>query len=232
MRRVTRFRLPTSTAFRREATSFAGMEAMYSFFINTQLELEGGKEMLTAATVTPGMFDLIGRPTERGRGLREGDDAGVVLSHALWTRLFNADPDIVGKSIRLTGTPHPYSIVGVAAPDFLFPYKAMLGPSGFTRATLPDLWLMLPPRSNRMVDAAGQPVRSVHLLAVIGRLKPGASLETARVELASIAARRASDFPDSNDGWLVTACHFIRRSQDRSGPSCCCCSAASPFFSS
>jgi predicted permease len=192
-------------AFRREAASFAGMEAMYSFFTNAQLELEGGKEMLTAATVTPGMFDLIGRQTERGRGLRDGDDSGMVLSHELWTRLFNADPDIVGKSVRLTGTPHPYTIVGVAAPDFLFPYKAMLGPSGFTRATLPDLWLMLPPNSNRMVDAAGQPVRSVHFLAVIGRLKPGASLETARAELAAIAARRASDFPDSNDGWLVTA---------------------------
>jgi hypothetical protein len=114
-------------------------------------------------------------------------------------------PDIVGRTIRLTGTPHPYAIVGVAAPDFLFPYKAMLGPSGFTRATLPDLWLMLPPKSNRMVDAAGQPVRSVHFLAVIGRLKPGASLEAARAELAAIAARRASDFPDSNDGWRVTA---------------------------
>jgi hypothetical protein len=120
--------------------------------------------MLTAATVTPGMFDLIGRSTERGRGLREGDDAGVVISRAQWARLFNSDPDIVGKPLRLTGFPGPLTVVGVAASDFLFPYKAMLGPSGFTRASLPDVWLMLPPRSARMVDAAGQPFTN-HFLA-------------------------------------------------------------------
>jgi len=192
-------------AFRSEATSFAAMEAMYSFFINAQLELGANREMLTAATVTPGMFDLIGRSTERGRGLREGDDSGVVISHALWARLFNTDPDIVGKAVRLTGFPGPLTVVGVAASDFLFPYKAMLGPSGFTRASLPDVWLMLAPRTGRMVDTAGQPVRNVHFLALIGRRKPGASIATARAELEAIAARRAVEFQDSNDGWLVTA---------------------------
>jgi hypothetical protein len=43
----------------------------------------------------------------------------------------NADPDIVGKTIRLTGTPHLYAIVGVAASTF--PHKAMLAPAVHAR---------------------------------------------------------------------------------------------------
>ncbi|HXT70368.1 MAG TPA: ABC transporter permease [Vicinamibacterales bacterium] len=191
-------------AFKKEAPSFAGVEAMYAFFTNSQLERDGSKDMMTVATVTPGMFDLIGRQMLRGRGLREGDDTGVVISHGSWIRLFGSDPEIVGKTVRVTGAP-PFTVIGVAPEDFLFPYKAMLGPSGFTRASLPDAWVMLPMRSNRMVDAAGQPVRPVHFLAVIGRLKPSASLDNARAELDAIAARRATEFTDTNDGWQVTA---------------------------
>lgn len=193
-------------AFQHETTSFSGIEAMYSFFTNVQLEAGDGKEMLTAATVTPGMFDLIGRKTERGRGLRAGDDNGVVLSHDTWVRRFGSDPDVIGKPMHLTGNQQPLTIVGVAAPDFMFPYKAMLGPSGFTRALLPDVWLMLPLRlPGQMVDNAGQPIRAVHSLALIGRLKPGVSLESAQADLAAIAARRAVAYRDTNDGWLVTA---------------------------
>jgi len=191
-------------AFRTEASSFAGLEAMYSFFTNAQVERDGSKDMITVASVSPGMFDLIGRQMERGRGLREGDDTGVVISRSLWTRMFNADPAIVGKLVTVTGAP-PYTVIGVAPADFTFPYKAMLWTSGFTRAALADAWVILPMRSGRMVDAAGQPVRSVHFLALIGRLKPGATLETAQSELSAIAARRAAEFPDSNDGWQVTA---------------------------
>ena len=193
-------------AFRREATSFAGMEAMYSFFTNAQLELGAGREMLTAATVTPGMFDLIGRPTERGRGLREGDDSGVVHEPRavdtpvqLRSRHRRQDRPADGLSGpadrgRRRGHGFPVSVQGDARSERIH-----------TRDPLPDVWLMLPPRSGRMVDAAGQPVRTVHFLAVIGRLKPGVPIETARAELAAIATRRAADFPDSNDGWLVTA---------------------------
>lgn len=190
-------------AFRREATSFSALEAMYSFFTNAQLERDGNRHMLTVATVSAGMFDLVGRQMDRGRGLRAGDDTGVVISHSLWTRLFASDPDVVGKVVRVTGAP-PYTVLGVAPPDFSFPYKAMLAPSGFTRASLADAWVLLPMRSPRMVDGAGQPVRGVHFLALIGRLKPGVSIDAARSELATIATRRATQFPDTNEGWQVT----------------------------
>ena len=192
-------------AFKREAKSFAGMEAMYSFLVNPQIQLQDSKELVSAATVTAGMFDLIGRSAARGRGLRAGDDAAVVLSHGLWTRLYSADPEIVGKGLTFSGGQRPATIVGVMPQDFVFPYKAMLGPSGFTRSLQPDLWVYLPTNTGQMVDAAGQPNRNVHFLAVIGRLAPGATLDSARAELDAIAARRAATIPATNDGWATTA---------------------------
>lgn len=192
-------------AFTREASSFAGLEATYSFLVNVQLELPAGKQVVAASAVTPGMFDLLGTPALHGRGLRAGDDPNaIVLSHSLWTTFFNADPHVVGQTVTLTGTPGPSLVMGVMPADFVFPYKSMLGVSGFTRALSADLWQMLPTNTGRMVDASGQPARTIHMLAPIGRLKPGASIAQARVELDTIAARRATEFSDTNAGWAVT----------------------------
>jgi predicted permease len=193
-------------AIRADTTAFAGVEAMYSFLTNVQIEINGSREMFTASTVTPGMFALLGRPALRGRGLQPGDDLGVVLSHGMWTRAFNADPDVVGKTVSMAGSPGPLTVVGVMPPDFIFPYKSMLGLGGFTRALSPDLWLYLPnTAASRMVDNGGQPIRNLHFLAVIARLKAGASLDTARAELGAIASRRAAQYPDSNEAWQITA---------------------------
>lgn len=192
-------------AFKREASSFTGLEATYSFLLNVQLELPSGKQVVAASAVTAGMFDLLGTPALHGRGLRAGDDpSAIVLSHGLWTRFFSADPHVVGQTVTLTGAPGPALILGVMPAGFVFPYKSMLGASGFTRAVSADLWQMLPPNTGRMVDAAGQPSRTIHMLAPIGRLKPGATIAQARVELDSIAARRALEFTDTNAGWGVT----------------------------
>ena len=192
-------------AFKREASAFSGLEATYSFLVNVQLELPSGKQVVAASAVTSGMFDLLGTPALHGRGLRQGDDPNaIVLSHPLWTRFFSADPGVVGKTVTLTGAPGPSLILGVMPAGFVFPYKSMLGASGFTRALSADLWQMLPPNTGRMVDAAGQPSRTIHMLAPIGRLKPGATVQQGRAELDAIAARRATQFADTNSGWGVT----------------------------
>jgi putative ABC transport system permease protein len=192
-------------AFRREAASFAGLEAMYSFFTNPQIERGADREIVVASTVTAGMFDLIGRPALHGRAIGRGDDQAVVLSHGYWTRAFGADPGVIGRTLTVTGAPAPFTIAGIMPADFIFPYKAMLGPLGFTRAVSPDVWVLLDETTGRMIDASGQPSRTIHMLAVIGRLGDGRGLDQARAELDTIASRRAGDFPDTNAGWSVTA---------------------------
>jgi putative ABC transport system permease protein len=206
-------------AFRKEATAFSAVEATYSFLVNVQLELPAGREVVTGTAVTPGMFDLLGTPALHGRGLVESDDANTaVLSHGLWTRLFNADPDVVGKTLTVTGAQGPVLIVGVMPEHFVFPYKSMLGPSGFVRALSADLWQPLLPSAARMIDPSGQPVRTVHFLAVIGRLKSGASPAEADAQLQAIAARRANTFTDTNAGWSVTSMPLLEQVVGRVRP--------------
>jgi predicted permease len=191
-------------AFRRDASSFEGIEAIFTFFVNMQIEQPGSKEMLTVSRVSPGMFDLIGRAALHGRGLREGDDNGIVLSRSLWLRRFGGDEAVIGSTVRMTGVSDPLTVVGVMPEDFLFPYASMFGSLGSGRARSADAWLLLP-RGGNMTDAAGQPNRSVHMLGLVGRLKPGTSLDAARVELETIASRREAEFPDTNEGWKITA---------------------------
>ena len=95
-----------------------------------------------------------------------------MLSDGYWRRRFGADPNIVGKTLTLNGT--PFQVIGVMPPDFVFPYPGMLGPSGFTRVTSIDMWLPIAfsgpmAAANRMLNAQGQIVRNVHWFGAIGR---------------------------------------------------------------
>lgn len=192
-------------AFARESHSFTQVEAMYSFLNNLQVAVGDSSETIQSSWVTPGMFRMLGRQALLGRGLQEGDAAGVVLSHAYWQRRFGGDRSIVGRPFPRVGGAPQLTIVGVMPEDFVFPYRSMLGPSGFSRAQHADVWLLLTPQTgSRMVDAAGQPNRTIHMLSVLARLKPGVSFSEAHADLSSIAARRARDLPDTNEGYAVT----------------------------
>jgi predicted permease len=191
----------------RAAPSIAAAEAMYSFLTPPQLVINGGDpEVVAAATITPGMMDLLGRAPLHGRPFRSDDrEPSLLLSHDYWQRRFGGDPNVVGRTITAIGMPAPFTIAGVMPPDFVFPYRSMLGPSGFSRAQTADVWIPLVPQGDaRLRDPTGQPNRNLHYLSVIARLRPGATIEMARTELAAIAVDRARTFPDSNTGWGVT----------------------------
>lgn len=191
-------------AFKRESTTLSQVEAMYSFLVNLQVANGDSSETIQVSTVTPGMFSMLGRQAMLGRGLQEGDELNVVLSHAYWQRRFGGDRSVVGQPLPRVGST-PLTIVGVMPENFTFPYRSMLGPSGFSRAQAADAWRLLTPRTEtRMVDATGQPNRTLHFFSVIGRLKDGVTLNQAVAELKTLAARRAQAWPESNDGYGVT----------------------------
>ena len=98
----------------------------------------------------------------------------------------------------------PATIVGVMPPDFVFPYRGMVGPTGFTRTMAVDAWTTMLFTGPRMVDPSGQLVRNVHYLAAVGRLTPGTSVEQARAGMAAIASRLEQAYPDTNAGWTTT----------------------------
>jgi putative ABC transport system permease protein len=201
--------------------SFTGIEALYSFLIPQRLATQSGVETAQAAVVTPGLFRLLQRKPLMGRTFSDGETRGVVvLSHGYWRRRFGGDPQIIGTVVPLVdqamamnaGTPMRGAVViGVMPPDFVFPYRSMLGPSGFSRAHDVDLWLPLAFEGSRFVDASGNPNRSVHLLSAVGRLKPGVGIQAANTDLAAAAGRLERAWPATNTGWGASAVPLLEQ---------------------
>jgi putative ABC transport system permease protein len=192
------------------------IEMMYSFLTTPTLRTDAGTEPLSAAGVTPGMFDLLGRGAAMGRALHSTDSAGVVvLSDGFWRRRFGGDAGIIGRNLILDE--QPATVVGVMPPDFNFPLKSMLGPSGFSAAVEPDAWIPLDTAQPAFVQN-GVPARVPHFLSVVGRLADGVTVEQARDEMKAIAARLAREHPDVNRGLGATVVSLHEQAVGRVRP--------------
>jgi putative ABC transport system permease protein len=203
--RENRHEYPMSPAnfldYKASATTMRQVEAMFSFVTPASMRTDAGTEQVTTMFASPGMFSLLGRSAATGRAIVLSDSSGVVvLSDGFWTRRFGRDPAVVGSRIVLNE--RPFTILGVMPRDFVFPFKGMLGPSGFTTKLDVDLWTVLDPsdRFTQFNDANGRPQRNVHFLAVLGRLADGATPARARDEALTIAKRLEEAYPESNRG--------------------------------
>jgi predicted permease len=174
------------------------VEMMYSFLITATLSTESGTEQLSVSTTTPGMFELLGRSPSLGRALVAADRTGVVvLSDGFWRRRYGADPAIVGRPITISE--RPLTVIGVMPPDFHFPLKSMLGPSGISPSIEPDAWVPLEMTNPQIVEN-GAPTRVGHYASVVGRVRPGTTVEQSRQEISAIIARLEQQYPDVNRG--------------------------------
>jgi predicted permease len=188
---------------REEGRPFVSIEGYFSFVNSTPLVVDGSPEIITTSSVTPGLFATLGRQAMLGRTLTEGDPAGlVVLSHGYWQRRFGGDSAIINRQFVAGG--QPATVVGVMPPDFVFPYKGMIGPTGFTRTLSVDAWTTMVMSGPQMINQGGQFVRNVHFLAAVGRLEPGVTVDRARAALAGTAARLEREYPETNKGWTTT----------------------------
>jgi predicted permease len=145
------------------------------------LEQRGESTRLALAGVSGSFFDTFGTTPLLGRMLRADDDLPgaprvVVLSHGVWTRLFGADPSIVGRMVSL-GEPH--QVVGVAREGFDFP-----------RGT--DVWMPVAPILARSgTEWNTDALEKVGVLFVIGRLHDGMSAPVAARDLGVVTAPNA-----------------------------------------
>jgi putative ABC transport system permease protein len=129
-------------------------------------------------------FRLLGTRPELGRTfLDEEDRAGgpdvVVLGNAIWRRTFHGDPNIVGKSITLTGK--PFTVVGVMPPSFKYP-------------SLVELWTPLGLPASFLSNYDETPLR------VLARLKPGVTLKQAQSQMDALQQRIAQEHPQTDAG--------------------------------
>ena len=143
---------------------------------------EDRPQQVRGMTTGPGWYSMIGVKFFMGRDFlpeegQPGKDHEVILPHASWERM-GADPNIIGKSIRINQVPH--TVVGVLAPG------------------APDRMQV-----EFLVPMAFKPEqinREDHRLIIAGRLKPGVSLAEASADMEVIAARLAKDYPETNKG--------------------------------
>ena len=202
--------------FQKMNTTLDGLEGYFTFVTPTQLVTEAGTEIAYSNFVTPNLFNMLGRRAALGRTFSVNEEAPLaVLSDGYWRRRFGADPNIVGKTLTLQGT--PFQVIGVMPPDFVFPYPGMLGPSGFTRVTGIDMWLPIAfsgpgAAVNRMLTAQGQIVRNVHWWGAIGRMKQGVSVQQVEADMKTIASQLEQSYPNTNKGWSATAVRSIDQS--------------------
>jgi predicted permease len=147
-------------------------------------------EQLRSAQVSADFFRLFGASTVRGRVFtaeedRPQGDRVAILSHTLWTTRFNGDPDVIGKTISLSGDPH--TITGVLG-EFDF---QEFGPP-------PQVWMPFQLDPNTSDQG--------HYFQVAGRLKPGVTLEQAKARLQLSADEYRAKFPNAlppNNGFSL-----------------------------
>ena len=142
---------------------------------------QGEPLRLTGTVVSAEFFSVLGTHPELGRTFIPGEDVPgqdnyVVLSHALWQQRFASDPSIVGRPIQLEGVSR--EVLGVMPPDFRFS-------SSKTQIWVP---LRIDPRNTILYWADDY-------MPVIGRLRPGATLEQARTEIRMFQSRVGALFP-------------------------------------
>lgn len=182
----------------RKASAFADMQATYSFIVGAPLTTAAGTEQITTTAVTPGMFEMLGRAAVLGRTFTPADvQTAVIVSYRFWRSRFGADAAALGQVLTIAGQPR--TVIGVMPADFVFPYKSMLGPSGFSRSHEVDAWLPLEfVNGNSQATGVAALTRGVRFLSVVGRLKPGVTAGQADSELAGIARQLATIYPDTN----------------------------------
>ncbi|HWC98171.1 MAG TPA: ABC transporter permease, partial [Candidatus Sulfopaludibacter sp.] len=162
---------------KQESKSWDALEG----WVNSGVNLAGSAEPVRAQAtfVTGGMLSMLGVQPMMGRLLSAADDVPnapntTVLSYALWQRAFGGDRSILGRDIRLNGG--SCVVVGVMPRGFAFP-------PGETIAS--EMWAPL------QIDPAKPGGRGSHFLSVLGRLRPGVSLQQATGELQSYVKNNA-----------------------------------------
>ena len=146
---------------------------------------DGTAERISGQAVTLAFFDVLGVQPIAGRTFVASDRAApdiVVLSERFWRSRFGGDPGMIGRTIPLDGKPQ--LVIGIMPAQFQILYKS-------------DIWVpYLVKRSPEQ--------RRMHYLRVVGRLKPGMSLQKASADMALVAGNIARIAPDTNKGWGVT----------------------------
>src|SRR5215510_6057785 len=187
--------------YRERSRTLAGLALMEIFGV-TVGEMRSGRDDVSVwreefgyastQTVTANYFTLLGAEMALGRGFlaeenrMPGTHPVAVLSHYFWQRHFKGDPQVIGKTLKLAGS--PFTIIGVTAKEFIG-----------TTPSAPACWIPLMMRDAVTPGRNYQrwlTERDANTFLMIGRLQPGVTPAQARAELNLITRRLAAQYPD------------------------------------
>src|ERR1700722_16656459 len=140
-------------------------------------------ERIDGSYCSANLFTTLGVPPVEGRTFRNEEDRlgaahVAVISYDLWDRRFAHSPDVIHRQIRLDD--EQYNIVGVMPRGFAYPYRTV------------KVWVPL----QRYMSAGQLKTHSNHMLSVVGRLRPGVSVEQGRAEIDGIVRRYKHQHPE------------------------------------
>jgi len=170
--------MPDYREWRDQSQSFEGLGGFYYGDFN----LSGANRepaRVQGAYITANLFPVLGIAPALGRGFSSeeeqfGRHRVALLSDALWQRRYGADPQIIGRSVTLGGD--LYTVVGVMPPGMAF----------FDNQPVVELWTPISFAPGDNFDT-----RNNHFVNLVGRLKPGVTLQQAQSEVSAIADRMA-----------------------------------------
>ncbi len=184
---------PNFLDWQRRNTVFSKIAVFRSDSMN--LTGNGEAEQANTIMVSSDFFPLLGVNPIRGRLFTADEDrlgAGrtVLLNEGFWKRKFGADPQIVGKSVVLSG--NPYTVIGIIPASFRL--------SSGNYSDRADLYMPVGLYSDPMFQR-----RDVHEgMDAVARLKPGVTIEQARAEMSGIAKQLEKEYPDADKGAGIT----------------------------
>jgi putative ABC transport system permease protein len=173
--------------FGQQSPSFEALAAV-SFGAGGGPLLEGPDGSLQSAdrqSVTARFFEVLGVAPVAGRTFlpsdaEQGAAPVIVMGEGLWRRRFGGDAALVGRQVRLNGS--PFTVIGIVRDTVQLQRPA-------------EIW--------GVIGQVDNVPRTLRFLQTIGRMKPGVTIDAAQADLAVIAGRLAQSYPETNKDWSV-----------------------------
>ena len=171
----------------REMNSVFSEMSIVSMTFRTAYTGDGEPEELTQQIVNATLFPMLGVNAALGRVFTPEEDRPnsnrfVILSDGLWRRRFGADPNVINRSIRLSG--NLFTIVGVMPPGFSILDKNV------------DIWVPIGFSAEARTPQG-------RWTMVIARLKDGVTFKRAQDDMTRVASQLTAMFPDFDTGWTA-----------------------------
>jgi predicted permease len=190
--------LPNYQDYRDGNDVFSGLAA----YAQTGLSwIHNGERVGFPATMASAQyFDVLGVPAYRGRTFlpdedrKPGGDTVAVLSYSIWTRQFGSDPNVIGRTLVMNDI--PFTVIGVTPPGF----KGTFSLAGPDRIWVPlSMWTQLTSGQARQLGTN----RRFRWINIVGRLKPGVTIQQAEAAMQTMAAALEKQYPVENQGRTV-----------------------------